>query len=138
MIKKYVNWGIIYAVLAMIFGVFYREFTKFNDFDGKTTLSVIHTHYFTMGMLFFLILIVLEKSFNFSSIKSTKKAILIYNIGLNFTITLLVIRGITTVLQSNLSNSQNSMISGLAGLGHMTLGVGLIMILFNIKKSIKE
>lgn len=138
MIKKYLNFALIYSILAMIFGVFYREFTKFNDFNGKTTLSVIHTHYFTMGMLFFLILALLEKSFNFSSIKSTKKAVLIYNIGLNFTIALLVIRGITTVLESNLSNGQDSMISGFAGLGHMALGVGLIMILLNVKKSVKE
>ena len=49
MIKRYLNTAILYAILAMIFGVFYREFTKFNHFTGKTNLSVMHTHYFLHG-----------------------------------------------------------------------------------------
>ena len=43
--KRYINMALLYAVFAMAGGVFYREFTKFNDFASKTTLSVIHTHY---------------------------------------------------------------------------------------------
>ena len=42
--KRYANLALIYAVIAMIFGVFYREFTKFQHFTGQTNLSVIHTH----------------------------------------------------------------------------------------------
>lgn len=53
--KRYINYSIVYAVLAMIGGVFYRKFTKMNDYTAWTTLSVVHTHYF-MGMTFFLIL----------------------------------------------------------------------------------
>ena len=55
MIKRYANLALIYAVVAMVSGVFYREFTKFNDFSGQTRLSVLHTHYFMLGMFFFLI-----------------------------------------------------------------------------------
>ena len=54
--KRYINYSIVYAVLAMIGGVFYREFTKMNDYAAWTTLSVVHTHYFILGMMFFLIL----------------------------------------------------------------------------------
>jgi len=57
--KKYLNISLIYALLAMTGGVFYREFTKLNDFTAKTTLSVIHTHYFLLGMVFFLLLLLL-------------------------------------------------------------------------------
>ncbi len=46
MMKRYINYSIVYAVLAMIGGVFYREFTKMNDYTAWTTLSVVHTHYF--------------------------------------------------------------------------------------------
>ena len=42
-------------------GVFYREFTKFSGFTGKTALYVVHTHYFLLGMVFFLLLLLLEK-----------------------------------------------------------------------------
>ena len=40
--KRYMNAALLYAVLAMAGGVFYREFTKFTGFTAKTTLSVIH------------------------------------------------------------------------------------------------
>ena len=40
--KRYANTAVVYAVIAMIFGVFYREFTKFNGFEGQTVLSAIH------------------------------------------------------------------------------------------------
>lgn len=38
--KKTINLSILYAILAMSGGVFFREFTKFNHFDGVT---FIHT-----------------------------------------------------------------------------------------------
>ena len=47
--KSYINYSIVYAVLAMIGGVFYREFTKMNGYTVWTTLSVVHTHYFIFG-----------------------------------------------------------------------------------------
>mgnify|MGYP000689074351 CR=1 FL=1 len=33
--KKYANSALIYAILAMVGGVFFREFTKFNGFEGQ-------------------------------------------------------------------------------------------------------
>ena len=42
--KKYANSALIYAIAAMVFGVFYREFTKFMGFTGESALSVMHTH----------------------------------------------------------------------------------------------
>ena len=58
-LKRYINTSLLYAILAMIGGVFYREFTKFNGFSGKTALGVVHTHYFMLGMVFFLLLLLL-------------------------------------------------------------------------------
>ena len=51
MMKRYINYSIIYTVLAMIGGVFYREFTKMNDYTSWSTLSVVHTHYFILGII---------------------------------------------------------------------------------------
>ena len=84
MVKRYANLALIYAVIAMIFGVFYREFTKFNDFSGQTNLSIIHTHYFLLGMFFFLILMLIEKVFSFSE-KGIGKVLTAYQLGLNIT-----------------------------------------------------
>lgn len=61
--KRYINTALLYAVLAMAGGVFYREFTKLNGYTDPTALSVVHTHYFLLGMVFFLLLLLLEKTF---------------------------------------------------------------------------
>lgn len=40
--KKLLNTAFIYALAAMAGGVFYREFTKFNGFSGRTALGLVH------------------------------------------------------------------------------------------------
>ena len=87
--KRYANTALLYAILAMVGGVFYREFTKFNSFTAKTTLSVVHTHYFLMGMVFFLLLLMLEKAFSFTGAK-TGRVLALYHVGLNLTAVMLV------------------------------------------------
>ncbi|MDE6031519.1 MAG: DUF2871 domain-containing protein, partial [Oscillospiraceae bacterium] len=96
MTKKYANLALVYAAVAMACGVFYREFTKFQGFEGKTNLSVMHTHYFMLGMFFFLILMLVEKSFNFSD-KRTKITVAVYQVGLNLTGAAFLARGILQV-----------------------------------------
>ena len=66
MAKRYANLALSYAVIAMAFGVFFREFTKFNHFTGQTSLSFLHGHYFMLGMFFFLMLLLVEKVCAFS------------------------------------------------------------------------
>lgn len=133
--KRYASLALIYAVAAMAFGVFYREFTKLNGFDGDTRLSVIHAHYFLLGMVFFLLLMLAEKSFGFSSQKNTGKFILTYNIGLNITGAAFFARGLTQVLVTDMSKGLDASISGVAGIGHIILGVSMILILLKIKKA---
>ena len=88
MTKRYANTTLVYAAIAMAAGVFYREFTKFSGFTGWTTLSVMHTHYFMLGMFFFLILMLLEKNFGFSGEKRTGRIM----IGVSIILLLLQIR----------------------------------------------
>lgn len=133
--KRYMNTALLYAILAMVGGVFYREFTKFNAFTEKTVLSVIHTHYFMLGMVFFLLLLVLEKSFSFTTAK-TKKILTVYHIGLNLTILMFVVRGIIQVLLPVLSNGIDAAISGIAGIGHILLGVSIVLVLLQVRRSV--
>ena len=133
--KRYMNTALLYAILAMVGGVFYREFTKFNGFTAKTTLSVVHTHYFLLGMVLFLLLLVLEKSFSFTGPK-TGQVLEVYHIGLNLTAVMLVVRGVVQVLGTTLSAGMNAAISGMAGIGHVLLGVSLVLLLLQIKRSV--
>lgn len=133
--KRYMNSAMLYAILAMAGGVFYREFTKFNGFTAKTTLSVVHTHYFLLGMVFFLLLLVLEKNLFFSGEK-TRRVLAVYHIGLNLTAVMLVVRGVTQVVGTNLSRGADAAISGMAGIGHILLGVSLVLLLLQIRRSV--
>ena len=133
--KRYINSALLYAILAMAGGVFYREFTKFNGFAGKTALSVVHTHYFLLGMVFFLVLLLLEKSFSFTGAK-TGRVLVVYHVGLNLAAAMLVVRGVTQVLIPTLSSGMSAAISGIAGIGHILLGVSLVLLLAQIKRSV--
>ena len=133
--KRYINTALLYAILAMVGGVFYREFTKFNNFTTQTTLSVVHTHYFLLGMVFFLILLLLEKNFSFTNPKN-QKILITYQIGLNLTAVMLVVRGITQVLGTTLSTGIQASISGIAGIGHILLGISMVLLLIQIRRSV--
>lgn len=135
--KRYINTALLYAVLAMAGGVFYREFTKFNGFTGQTALSVVHTHYFVMGTVVFLLLLLLEKTFAFSNGK-TGKILAVYHVGLNLTAVMFLVRGVTQVLSTPLSSGMSAAISGVAGIGHILLGVGLVLLLLNIKRAVSR
>ena len=47
--KKWINLSILYAILGLASGVFYREFTKWNGFTGISSLRVMHVHYIVLG-----------------------------------------------------------------------------------------
>lgn len=133
--KRYINSALVYAILAMAGGVFYREFTKFSGYTAKTTLSVVHTHYFLLGMVFFLLLLLLEKSFAFTVAK-TGRVLVVYHVGLNLTAVMLVLRGVTQVLGTALSSGMSAAISGMAGIGHILLGVSMVLLLVQIKRAV--
>lgn len=80
--KRLMNASIVYGVLALVGGVFYRESTKLNGF---TTLSVV--------------------------------------------------RGVIQVVGLDVSSV---VISGIAGIGHLILGISMVLILISIRKCIKN
>lgn len=136
-INQFMSASSLYAILALVTGVFYREFTKFNGFTGKTMLSIVHTHYFVLGMVFFILLVLLEKAFAFTNDK-TKKIVVAYHIGLNLTTIMFLVRGVFQTLATPLSPGASAAISGIAGIGHISLAISLVMILLAIKKAIKN
>ena len=133
--KRYMNLALLYAVLAMAGGVFYREFTKFNGFTARTALGVVHTHYFLLGMVFFLLLLLLERNFSFTVAK-TRWILVVYQVGLNLTAVMFVVRGVLQVLETELTRGMDAAISGMAGVGHILLGVSLVLLLLQIRRKV--
>lgn len=133
--KKYFKLSFIYLILALVGGVFYREFTKGFAFVGKTTLSIVHVHFFVLGVVLFLLLALLTQHVNLESKKGFKWFMILYNIALPFMMIMFLTRGILQVLEVNLSSSLNSMISGIAGISHFMMGGSLILLFVLLCKS---
>lgn len=132
--QKLARVSLSYMIIGLISGVYFREMTKFNDFEGWTQLSVIHTHTLILGMFFFLIVLLLEKSFNLTKHKNFKKFYVIYNIGLGITLLMMLTHGTMTIL----GIESSAAISGIAGLGHIILTVGLGFFFQVLLQSVKN
>lgn len=135
--KKMINTSFIYLILALAAGVFYREFTKFNGFVGKTTLGVLHTHLFVLGVLFFLIFALFIKNYpQILEHKGLNRFCLLYHISVALFSVMLLVRGIVQVLNVNLSAPANAAISGMAGISHILLAISFINFFLIIKKNL--
>lgn len=126
----------VYAVLGLAAGLFYREFTKANGYPEGLAgqLGLAHTHILTLGMLVLLIVLILEKVFRLSTSRLLRWFFWIYNLGVVLTTTLLVWHGILQV--KGLEGS--GMISGIAGLGHILIGAGFVLLLLNINAALRR
>ena len=133
--KKYVNVSLVYAVAAMAGGVFYREFTKFNQFTGVTALGKVHTHLFLLGMLVFLLVALFAGRLELEKQKGFALFMKLYNVGVPLTAVMMLVRGVTQVLALPLSRGASAAISGVAGVGHILPGVGLVLLLLSLRKA---
>lgn len=133
--KKYINMAFIYAIFAMLGGIFYREFTKFNNFTGTTTLSIIHLHLFVLGTILFLIIALFSMHTDLDSKKSFKWFLRLYNIGLSFMVIMFLVKGILQTLSYNFTRSLTYSISGLSGISHIIIGISIILLFISLRNS---
>jgi len=120
-----------YMIVGVASGLFYREFTKINDFpEGESTqLGLVHTHLLVLGFVVLLIVLLLEKTFVLSESRLFGWFFWIYNAGLVLTSAMLVWHGSLTVL----GEESSSMIAGIAGLGHILLSAGMVLLFLALR-----
>ncbi|MEV0646136.1 DUF2871 domain-containing protein [Phytomonospora sp. NPDC050363] len=123
----------VYMIIGLVSGLFYREFTKLNDFTGESQLSVVHTHLLALGMLVFLIVLALDKVFGLSGEKGFDAFYWLYNAGMTVTVGSMVFRGVQTVL----GNDIPEIFAYLSGAGHIVLTVGLVFFFTVLGKRVK-
>lgn len=133
--KKYFNLSFFYAIAALVCGVFYREFTKFQGFTDKTTLAFTHLHFFVLGMIVFLIVAILCGITNLEQQKQFKWFMRLYNIGLPFMVVMFFVRGIFQVLGTELSSGASAAISGFSGISHIIMTVAIVFFFIALRKS---
>lgn len=131
--KKMINTSFAYLIAGLASGVFFREFTKFQNFEGYSQINVIHTHTLMLGMFMFLIVALFFTKFDLAKDKRFNRFYITYNLGLIMSIVMMLTRGITQVLAMDVSKGLNASISGISGLAHIIMTVGL-MYLFSILK----
>lgn len=132
--KKIFNAAFTYMIIGVLAGLFYREFTKANDFpEGEfTQLGVVHTHLLTLGFIVLLIVLALDKVFGLSGTKLFSWFFWLYNVGVILTAGMMVWHGSLTVL----GQQSNAMIAGIAGLGHIALSVSLVLFFLALRKKV--
>lgn len=133
--KKYINIAFVYGVFAMMSGVFYREFTKWNGYTGKTTLAFTHLHLFVLGSALFLLLALFSQITDLEQKKTFQYFFRMYNIALPFMIMMFFVRGIFQTLQIELSSGISAMISGIAGLSHIMMAIAVVLLFTALQKS---
>jgi len=114
-------------ILGLVGGVFYREFTKIYDFTGTTYLGKVHGHTLALGFLSLLLLytvISLKKDDEFTF--KLRKPLYFWIAGLLLSIVMMLIHGMIEVLGSYYGTVPEVAISGVAGLGHILLSIGLV------------
>ncbi|WP_061015890.1 DUF2871 domain-containing protein [Microbacterium sp. CCH5-D1] len=113
-------------------GIRPKEFTKINDFpEGESTqLGLVHTHLLVLGFVVLLIVLLLEKAFTLSESRLFGWFFWLYNAGLVLTTAMMIWHGSLTVL----GQESSGMIAGIAGLGHILLSAGMILLFLALRK----
>ena len=133
--KRYINYSIVYAILALVGGVFYREFTKWNGFTGTTALGKTHLHLFVLGTLLYLVLALFVVNTDLGKQKEYHRFQIIYNIALPFMVLMFYVRGITQVLAIELSKGMDAAISGVSGIAHILMAVAFFFLFRGLWKT---
>ncbi|MEG0155931.1 MAG: DUF2871 domain-containing protein [Lachnospiraceae bacterium] len=136
--KKLINNAFIYAIAAIICGVFYREFTKWMSFTGRTTLAFTHLHLFALGTGVFLILALFSLQTNLLEQRKFRISVILYNIGLPLTVIMLFVRGIFQVWGTPLSKGMDAAISGMAGISHIFLTIAIVFLFLCLRNCSKK
>ena len=131
--KKLINTALAYLIAGAAAGVFFREFTKFSNFDGPTTLGLMHSHLLVLGLAVFLIATLFSLHDDFTKGKLFKPFYIVYNIGMVVTAATMLARGVAEVAGTTLP-MPDAAISGIAGLGHIMIGVGLVLLVVMFKR----
>lgn len=124
---------LIYTVLGLLSGFYYRELTLAHHFTGDTQLVVVHTHTLILGMFMHLILLPVVKVFKLSSYYLFNWFFIVYHLGVIVTIGMMTYKGTLQVIGAKYSPEA---LAGFAGIGHTGMLAGLLLLFFLLRQAI--
>lgn len=89
-------------------------------------------------MMVFLVVALFVAHQDLKKYKTFRAFLWTYNVGVPLTAVMLLVRGICQVLGLTLSAGVTASIFGIAGIGHILTGVGIILLLVSLKKTAKN
>lgn len=133
--KKLLYASFSYAAIGVLSGLYYREFTKANDFSGDSQLGLVHTHWLVLGFIVLLIVLALERLFRISAVAPKLSAwfFWIWNAGVVITGGMMLVKGSMVVAGVDASSKA---LSGIAGMGHILLTAGLVLLFLALRKAV--
>ena len=132
--KKYLNWSLFFAIYGLAAGIFYREFTKYYQFSGTTVLGMAHAHILALGFGGFLVLALFVRVLHIKDNRKLELANLLYIIGLLLASVMMLWRGGMEVSGAAISDTLSTVISCIAGVGHLAVAVGIVRYITVLKK----
>ena len=91
-----------------------------------------------MSFIVSIIVLALESIFKLSQQKLFNGFLWTYNIGLIVSSVMMAVRGWLQTQGGELSRAVDASVSGMAGVGHILLGVGIVLFFFNLKGAISS
>lgn len=126
-----------YSAFGVASAIFHREFSRLRNVDTETIqtqLTSLHGHAFTLGGLFMLTVLSLEKNFRLSAQKDFQKFTTLYHSGLGITLLCLLIQGCL----STAGKKKSYPVKLAAHLGHGLIGGGLFYFYRALSLAIKS
>lgn len=126
-----------FAIAGVFSGLFYRELTKAHDATDRsaTQLPLVHTHFLVLGFMVLLTVLALERLFRLSDTAPRLFAWYhgIWTAGVAVTGGMMLVKGTMAMLGNDVSSPA---LSGIAGLGHMLLTAGVVLLFLLVRKGI--
>lgn len=130
--------ALTFGVMGLVGGVWYREFTKFFGYTAPSHLSKLHVHTLALGLMVLLIAYLFVRTSDAKTLARFRRPFYLYNIGLVWTLAAMLAYGIYDVVAEGAGTISEAALSGVSGMGHILLGVGLIWLFVRIKKGQRQ
>lgn len=137
-IRNMYRLSIFYFVVALATGLFHHNIEYWTNFTGISVLKYVHPHSTVLGGFLFLILPLFVKVFSIDKSKHFNHFMIIYNTGLIGSLFFMSFRGVEQLFSLPIPKFWNHMMSGLAGISHAILTVGILFLFRTLQTSISE
>lgn len=126
----------VFALLGMIVGIVYHGAMLSFGFKGGSAMAATHPMTFALGCGGFLLALIFEKFYTLSRSKLSRPAYFIYIVGVVLTVVMLIVRGYAQMSGAVLTDGQDAMISGIAGIGHTIVAAGMALFFIMLIKGV--